>query len=61
MIFYSTFARPYMLMLFLTLLSTLALVRGLDRGGLGWWVAFAVFSCGAVYTHYIVVFCSFLK
>jgi 4-amino-4-deoxy-L-arabinose transferase-like glycosyltransferase len=56
MIFYSTAARPFTLVLFLTLLSTLALVRVLDRGGLGWWVAYAAFSCGAAYTHYTAVF-----
>ena len=61
MIFYSTSARPFMLMLFLTLLSTLALVRVLDRGGLGWWVAYAACSCGAIYTHYTAVFLLFVQ
>ena len=56
MIFYSTEARPFMLMLFFTLLSTLALLRALDSGKMFWWVAYAVCSCGAVYTHYVAVF-----
>jgi 4-amino-4-deoxy-L-arabinose transferase-like glycosyltransferase len=56
MIFYSSEARPFMLLLFLTLLSTLALLRALDTGRPGWWVAYAVCSCGAVYTHYTAVF-----
>ncbi len=50
MIFYSTEARPFMLMLFLTLLSTLALLRALDSGKNRWWVAYAACSCGAVYS-----------
>jgi Dolichyl-phosphate-mannose-protein mannosyltransferase len=56
MIFYSTEARTYMLVLFLALLSTLALLRSLDTGRLGWWVAYAACSCAAVYSHYSVVF-----
>ena len=56
MIFYSTEARPFMLMLFLSLLSTLALLRALDSGQNGWWVAYAACSCGAFYTHYSAVF-----
>jgi hypothetical protein len=45
-----------MLMLFLTLLSTLALLRALDSDQKGWWVAYAACSCGAVYAHYTAVF-----
>ena len=56
MIFYSTEARAYMLVLFLALLSTLALLRSLDTGRLGWWVAYAACSCAAAYSHYTVVF-----
>ena len=56
MIFYSTEARPFMLMLFLTLLSTLALLRALDSENKLWWAAFAACSCGAVYSHYSAVF-----
>ena len=56
MIFYSTQARPYMLVLFLALLSTLALLRAIDTGRVTWWVAYAACSCAAAYTHYTVVF-----
>lgn len=56
MIFYSSEARPFMLMMFLVLLSTLALLCALRTSKLGWWVGYAVFTCGAVYTHYTAVF-----
>jgi hypothetical protein len=56
MIFFSTNARPYMLVLFLALLSTLALVRALDTRRPGWWVAYGACSAGAAYSHYTVVF-----
>ena len=56
MIFFSTEARPYMLVMFLALLSTLALLRALDSGRLSWWVAYAACSSAAAYTHYTVVF-----
>jgi len=56
MIYFSTEARPYMLVLFLALLSTLALLRALDTGWPGWWVAYAACTCGAAYTHYTVIF-----
>jgi mannosyltransferase len=61
MIFYSTEARPFMLVLFFTLLSTLALLRALDSGKMFWWVAYAVCSCGAVYSHYVAVFLLFVQ
>ena len=56
MIFFSTDARPFMLVLFFALLSTLALLRALDTGRLAWWAAYAASSCAAAYTHYTVVF-----
>jgi 4-amino-4-deoxy-L-arabinose transferase-like glycosyltransferase len=56
LIFYSTEARAYALVTLLGLLSTLALLQALDDGRKAWWVAYAVFSCAAVYTHYTVVF-----
>ena len=51
-----TQARPFMLVLFFALLSTLSLLRALDTGRLGWWAAYAAGSCAAAYTHYTVVF-----
>ena len=56
LIFYSTEARPYGLMLLLALLSTLTLLRALNTGLIRWWFAYAAFSCAAVYTHYAVIF-----
>jgi 4-amino-4-deoxy-L-arabinose transferase-like glycosyltransferase len=56
MIFFSTDARPFMLVLFFALVSTLALLRALDTGRLVWWAAYAASSCAAAYTHYTVVF-----
>jgi 4-amino-4-deoxy-L-arabinose transferase-like glycosyltransferase len=56
MIFYSSEARPYMLLLFLALLSTVALLRAVDTGRNKWWVAYAACSCAAAYTHYTVAF-----
>jgi mannosyltransferase len=56
LIFFSTEARPYALVLLLGLLSTLALLRALDTRRSGWWIAYAACSLAAVYTHYTVVF-----
>ncbi len=56
MIFYSAEARGYGVMMALVLLSTLSLLLAIDRDRRGWWVAYAVFACLAVYTHYTSVF-----
>jgi hypothetical protein len=56
MIFYSTEARTYMLVLFLGLASSICLLRALDTNRLAWWAGYAVSSCAAVYSHYSVVF-----
>ena len=56
LIFYSTEARPYALLVLLDLVSTLALLRALDAGGFRWWALYAASSCAAVYTHYPAVF-----
>jgi 4-amino-4-deoxy-L-arabinose transferase-like glycosyltransferase len=56
MIFYSAEARGYALMMALVLLSTLFMVMAVDSARTRWWVAYAVCSCGAVYTHYTCVF-----
>jgi mannosyltransferase len=56
LIFYSTEARGYALMLLLALLSTLALLRALDTSRTRWWVVYAAFSCAAMYTHYTAIF-----
>ena len=54
-IVFSTEARPFMLMMFLVLLSTLALLRALRTRRFGWWVGYAAFTCAAAYTHYTAV------
>jgi mannosyltransferase len=56
MIFYSTEARPYALLVLLVLLSTLALMRALSSPGWWWWGAYALFACAAAYTHFTSVF-----
>lgn len=56
LIFYSTEARAYALSMWLVLVCTLCLLRALDSGSWPWWAAYAVGSCAAIYTHYIVVF-----
>lgn len=56
LIFYSTEARAYALLLLLVLVCTLCLLRALDTGRLCWWAAYGFGSCAAMYTHYIAVF-----
>jgi mannosyltransferase len=56
MIFFSTEARAYALVTLLALASTLALLKALAAGRLGWWVGYAVCSCAAMYAHYTAVF-----
>lgn len=56
LIFFSTEARPYALMMTLLLASTLALLRALESQRVVWWAAYALLSCAAAYTHYVAVF-----
>ena len=56
LIFYSTEARAYALVMFLVLASTLALLEAISRNRLGWWAAYAVLGCAAMYSHYTAVF-----
>jgi 4-amino-4-deoxy-L-arabinose transferase-like glycosyltransferase len=56
LIYYSTEARPYALLAFLGLASSLALLRALRDGSRGWWVLYALCACGVAYTHYTGVF-----
>ena len=56
MIFYSAEARGYGLMAALVAASTLSMLLAVDRGRPGWWVAYAVTTAAAVYTHYTCVF-----
>src|SRR5947209_2753469 len=56
LIFYSTEARPYALLVLLCLLSTLALLRALKTSESRWWALYAVCACGVAYTHFTGVF-----
>ena len=56
LIFYSTEARAYALVMFLVLASTLALLEAISTNRLGWWAAYAVLGCAAMYSHYTAVF-----
>ena len=56
MIYYSAEARGYGLMMALVLLSTLAVLLAIDSGRRRWWVAYALLTCAAVYTHYTALF-----
>jgi mannosyltransferase len=56
MIYYSAEARGYALLMFFVALSTLAMLQAVDRDGSRWWVAYALASAAAVYTHYTCVF-----
>ncbi len=56
MIYYSTEARSYALMIALVTASTLALLVALESGRARWWGVYAVCACGALYSHYTSVF-----
>jgi mannosyltransferase len=56
LIFYSTEARSYAVLMFLALASTYALVCALQTGRRRWWALYAVASCAAMYTHYTGLF-----
>jgi hypothetical protein len=56
MVYYSTEARGYELMVALALLSTLAMLVALDDRRARWWALYAASSCAAVYSHYTAVF-----
>lgn len=56
LIFYSTEARAYAVVMSLVLASTLALLEAIKSNHLRWWVAYAVLGCAAMYSHYTAVF-----
>src|SRR4029079_13021536 len=56
MIYYSTEARAYSLMIFFLIVSTLALLRALAGRGTGWWIVYALASAAAMYSHYTASF-----
>lgn len=56
LIFYSTEARSYSLLMTLGLVSTYALVRALESGRVRWWGLYAAASSAVMYTHYTGAF-----
>jgi mannosyltransferase len=56
LIFYTTEARAYGLVLLLVVLSTLALLQALHTRRFVWWAAYAACSCALIYAHYPPVF-----
>src|SRR5207302_10785636 len=56
MIYYSTEARAYGLLMLLTLASTLAMLLALDTRRARWWVLYAVAAVSALWTHYTCAF-----
>jgi mannosyltransferase len=56
MIYYSTEARAYAVMIVLLVGSTLALLAALRTGRARWWVAYAACSCAAMLSHYTAAF-----
>ena len=56
MIYYSTEARAYGLLIFLVLGSTLSMLLAVDTGRRRYWALYAVCSAAAFYTHYTCVF-----
>lgn len=56
LIWYSSEARPYSLLVFVCLLSTLSLLRAVRSGRWEWWALYAASSCAAAYTHFTSIF-----
>jgi uncharacterized membrane protein len=55
-VFYSVEARAYSLAALFVVLSALALLAALERGGWGRWALFALAACAALYSHYTAAF-----
>lgn len=55
LVWYSQELRSYSLLVFLALLSSLALVRLLARSHAGWWLLYVVATAAAFYTHYAAI------
>jgi mannosyltransferase len=52
MIYYSTEARAYGVMMAFVVGATLSMLVALDTRRVRWWVIYGACSCGAIYTHY---------
>lgn len=61
MIFFSGSGRAYTLMLALLIGSTLAMLAATRTGRVRWWVAYALLSCLAMYSHYTAMFVLFAQ
>ncbi|MBK5232553.1 MAG: glycosyltransferase family 39 protein [Thermoleophilia bacterium] len=56
MIFFAGTGRAYALMITLLIASTLSMLAAVRGGRNLWWVAYALFSCLAMYSHYTALF-----
>ncbi len=56
MIYYSTEARAYSVMIFLLIVSTLALVSACEGRSKAWWALYAASICLAMLSHYTAIF-----
>jgi hypothetical protein len=56
MVYYSTEARAYGVMMLLVMGSTLAMLLAIDTGRRRWWVGYAACACLAFWTHYTCLF-----
>lgn len=56
MIYFSSEARAFELQTSLCVASTLSLLAALRTRRIGWWAAYAGFTCAAVYTQYLSIF-----
>jgi mannosyltransferase len=55
-IFFSTEARSYATLAFFVSASTLALLKALESGRIGWWTTYGLASTAALYSHYTAAF-----
>ena len=56
MVYFSTEGRGYALAIAFLLASTYALLRAVDSPRRAWWIAYALFSALAMYSHYTALF-----
>ncbi len=56
MVYYSSEARGYALMMAIVTFSTLAMLLAVEEGRTRWWVVYGALSCAAMYTHYTSAF-----
>ena len=56
LVFYSTEARAYTLVMLCVLVAAIAVLVAIEGGGPKWWAVYAVAVAGAAYSHYTAVF-----